>query len=192
MVKTDRGDLRAELNKTQFTSTATQLNLEEQLREMRADVEQFSLENTRLKSSHDTMHTAMIRLQKDNSDLKNKLENTVQLLDQVQNKYNMQKDMNTQFRKFYARNIISHMNKDEFDRYVEEGFKDFGQTLSLKNSFIMEELGKLERLADKTSSIPEHLKYIICPDLDQVVEKDLAEQKEMETRLKELNRPKLN
>ena len=60
-------------------------------------------------------------LQTKYTDMNKKLYENNSLMENINIKLNMNVDLNSFFRKFYARNIITHMNKNEYDKYVEKG-----------------------------------------------------------------------
>jgi hypothetical protein len=130
-------------------------------------------------------------LQQVNTRLKDKLNGTLNLLDQLQTQCDIHKDVNVLFRKFYARNIISQMNQDEYDEYLEKGLRDFNKALNNRSNFISRELEALERIADKTSSVPEHLRVIMLPGLEKAVEDELKLHALNEATLKQITRAKV-
>jgi len=65
-----------------------------------------------------------------------KSDETLSLLEQLQNKYSMQKDLNMIYRRFYSRNVIDQLKKDEFDLSLEKTFKDLNVAMQSKDNFI--------------------------------------------------------
>lgn len=83
------------------------------------------------------------------------------------------------------------MTQDEYDDYLEKGLYDFNKALNNRSNFISRELEALERIAEKTSSIPEHLRVIMLPDLEKAVEDQLKVHAINEAKLKKLSRAKV-
>lgn len=83
------------------------------------------------------------------------------------------------------------MNKDEYMDYVDQGIADFNLTFNLKNGFINRELEKLERIVDKTSCLPEHLRMVMFKDLNEEVREQLKESTKQEAFIKENNGAKI-
>jgi len=78
---------------------------------------------------------------------------TLSLLDQLKNKYEMQKDLNQMYRRFYAKNVVDQMNKGDFEHNIDSMFKDFNTAMASKDNFIAESMDGLEQLVDKSSMI---------------------------------------
>ena len=108
-----------------------------------------------------------------NREAKEQLEGNQDLLERLQGKYSLQKDLNLMYRRFYSRNVLDQLKKDEFELSLDQCFKDFNMAMMSKDNFIGQNMELLERVVDKTSIIKsESLRQLIFGDLDQVVEKE--------------------
>ena len=79
------------------------------------------------------------------------------------------------------------MQKTEYERFADKGAMELNTMFNNRDSFIKRELEKLERLADKMSSIPEHLRHIAFSSLEEDVKEALQEHSKWENRFAELN-----
>ena len=75
------------------------------------------------------------------------------------------------YRKFYARNVVDQIKKDDFDHNVDSMFKDFNVAMGSKDNFIMENMDGLDELVDKSSMIKsESMRKLLFGDLDAEVQ----------------------
>jgi len=95
---------------------------------------------------------------------------TLSLLDQLKNKYAMQRDLNQMYRRFYARNVADQIKKEDFDHNVDTMFKDFNVAMGSKDNFIAENMHGLEQLVDQSSIIKsDSMRQLLFGDLDEEV-----------------------
>ena len=78
------------------------------------------------------------------------------------------------YRRFYSRNVIDQINKDDFELSMDSIFKDFNMAMQSKDNFISQNMEVLERVIDKTSILKsESLRELMFGDLDEVIEKEM-------------------
>ena len=84
------------------------------------------------------------------------------------------------YRRFYSRNVIDQIKKDDFEQNMDQIFKDFNMAMQSKENFIAQNMDILERVVDKTSIIKrDSLRDLLFGDLDDIVKKKIkAEKKE--------------
>ena len=121
-----------------------------------------------------------------NREAKEQLEGNQDLLERLQGKYSLQKDLNLMYRRFYSRNVLDQLKKDEFELSLDQCFKDFNMAMMSKDNFIGQNMDLLERVVDKTTIIKsESLRELLFGDLDKVVENEAKAEKKAEKLEKE-------
>ena len=95
------------------------------------------------------------------------------MLEQMRYKYNIQRDMNIMFRKFYSRTVLDKLKKDEFMSRMDQMFKDFNKALTSKDNFIAQNMDILEDVVDKKTLLNDETRLILCGDLDKEIEEQV-------------------
>lgn len=99
------------------------------------------------------------------------------MLEQMRFKYNIQRDMNIMFRKFYSRTVLDKLKKDEFMSRMDQMFRDFNEALISKDNFIARNMDILEDVVDKKSLLSDETRFILCGDLDKEIEEQMQREK---------------
>ena len=116
-----------------------------------------------------------------------KADKAFELLETLKGKYNLVKDLNLMYRRFYSRNVIDQINKDDFEQSMDEIFKDFNMAMQSKDNFISQQMQILERVIDKSSIIKsESLRELLFGDLDQEIEKDMKKEAKKEKKAEKM------
>ena len=155
--------LQRSLDKQLTEASALELNLkdqqssyESQISRLQRELAYFRLENSQmgaklsiLREENSHLKAALLKLRSETLSLSKQLDESGALLGQLSIKNNLQKDLNSFFRDFYARNVTSKMNQEDFDKYLSKGVADFAAAHNHRGDFIKRELEKVEEVVNK-------------------------------------------
>ena len=89
-----------------------------------------------LTTENNSLSKSNFDLKKKHADSQDKLQETTDLLQTLKGKYDLVRDLNLMYRRFYSRNVIDQIKKDDFEMSMDAIFKDFNMAMQSKDNFI--------------------------------------------------------
>ena len=176
-------DLRDELANIRKTFEAEISKVKQTNRDLNEQIDELSLQNTNFKTDFKDISFQNQEIKKKFDSTNEKSEQAFSLLESLKSKYNLVKDLNLMYRRFYSRNVIDQIAKDDFEQSMDSIFKDFNMAMQSKDNFIAQNMEVLERVIDKSSILKsESLRELMFGDLDEVIEKEAKLEKKKQKR----------